>query len=53
MSRDLTTRAARKMAEARKTNGGPPRKPAFCPRCGAQRPTTRGALKHCAGVIAG
>jgi len=45
--RSLTTRAARKMAAARKTNAGAARVPRHCPRCGALCPTARGAREHC------
>jgi hypothetical protein len=50
MPRTLTTRAARKMAAARKTNGagsGRPRIPTACAKCGAQCPSARAALAHC------
>jgi len=46
--RKLTTRAARKMAGARKHfRGGRPRKPTPCPKCGAACPSARAALGHC------
>jgi hypothetical protein len=50
MPRNLTPRAARKMAAARKTNGagtGRPRKPTACAKCGAACPSARAALGHC------
>ena len=40
------------MAALRKTHGagpGRPRTPAQCPKCGARRPSVRGARAHCVG----
>ena len=48
MPRKLTTRAARKMAAARKVyRGGRPRKPTPCPKCGSPCESARRAQAHC------
>jgi len=46
--RTLTSRAARKMAAARKTYaGGRPRIPTPCPKCGRPCASARKAQAHC------
>jgi hypothetical protein len=48
MPRSLTTRTARKMAAARKTNaGGRPRIPTPCPKCKTVCASYRKAMGHC------